>query len=179
MKVFTKSILLILIFCPSILLGQEDWHDKYKLSTIDNAISASNSTMPQESNDCIKPCYNYYGLFDLKFKVEMKYLDSIMLTSQTRKTYIDSWIKTYQPNSNKNMFIHEILFSSGGKKYWIFVQEPTVSFYKEELKKNDGVYLYLMFIGTIVINKETEYIYVANDFQKITGSEFKSENEKK
>lgn len=145
--------------------AQEDWTDNYRSISFADLLDTCSTTIPNDSVDCSKVCYNYCGLFDLKFKVEFEYLKSTTTANDTRKTYIDQWFKGYWQDKPNDMFIHEILFSNNGEKRWFFVQEPTLKYYNEELKKGDKVYLYLMFVGTLVVENKTEYMFVVNEFQ--------------
>jgi len=174
MRFFQISFLWILSILPINLLGQEsNWHDRYISNTIENLISSFTGAT---ENECLKPCFNFYGLYDNGFKVEMKYLDSIKNSNEIDNRYIEEWATVYI-TSAKGKFFHQILFSSNGKKYWIHVQESTLEYYKKELNKNDKVYLYMMLVGTIIQNKNIKHVFIANDFEKEEVKSIKSEKQ--
>ena len=162
----------ITIFCLLLMFTsygqQENWQDTYTISTYSKALKRCKSFLPNDSVDCSLPCYNYIGLFDLKFNVVVQYEDSITVPNEKRAKYIDRWTKTYWPNGEfQDLFKHQILVSTANEQLWIMIQEPTHEFYLAELQKGDYIELYIMFVGTIVIGTETQYIFVANDFLKL------------
>jgi len=106
----------------------------------------------------------------------MLYLDSIRDINEIGRNFIEEWVSMLGFNSFKNIFKHEMLFSSNGKMYWLYVQEPTISYYKQELKIYDSVYIYSSYAGSIKIKDDLSYIFTANDFQKIEIKRVKKEN---
>lgn len=164
-----KGLLLFLgLMLSAMAFSQDkDWHDAYQLSSFDEVLEICKSHIPNDSAECAVACYNYVGRFDLKFKVPFVYEDSTVICSGRTHDFIGYWTKTFWPSGEfSEMFIHSTLVSYEGEKLWFPVQEPTFPFYGEELQLGDEVYLFLMFAGTVVVNDQTEYVFVANDFEK-------------
>lgn len=145
---------------------EEDWHDNYTQIDFSELLEIAESVMGEEAKECESTCYNFSGLFNMKYKVEFQFMDSVSSSNLIKRKYIDNWVRTYLSGTQNEMFFREIQFAHEGKNYWFFVQEPTFPYYQEELAKGDSVYLYLMFAGTLIVNNEIEYIFVANDFEK-------------
>lgn len=167
-NLFSKFILVLSLILTTYSFSQNDeWQNSYKLLSYDKTLEICKSYLPNDSTDCSKSCYNFVGIFDLKFKVPFIYEGSISEVAGNKSLYIDRWAKTYWPAGQYNeLFKHLILVSNKKEKISVFVQEPTLEYYPMELKKGDKVYLYLMFVGTLVTNNVTELIFVANDFEK-------------
>lgn len=143
-----------------------DWQDTYESIEYDDAVARCEALMGEDAKVCETTCYNYCGKNDLKFESEFIYLGSESELDSTKLKFIDNWIKAYFNKSSADLYKHDILFSNNGNHYRIAVQEPTLEYYKDELKKKDRVYLYIMYAGTIVKNNMVEHVFVANDFLK-------------
>ncbi len=155
----------VFILVMQLSYAQQDWHDLYPKSALSDVISYVKSNMPNDSVDC-KTCYNFYGTFDVKYKVEMKYLDSMRVADDTHKKYLDLWTKTYMGLDSNDLFIRELKFGNGKEQYWVAVQEPTYPYYPDELREGDKVYLYVLFLGTLIVDNKEYLMFVANDFEK-------------
>ena len=166
MKMPLKLILISFLTISSTGFTQGDWQDNYPKIDFSKLLDMAESTLGEDAKECENICYNYYGLFDMKYKVEFRYMDSISSENTVKKKFIDNWMKTYQSSAKNEMFLREILFTYKGTNYWFLVQEPTLPYYAEELDKGDAVFLYLLFVGTFVVDNEIEYVFVANDFEK-------------
>ncbi|XOV68461.1 MAG: hypothetical protein ACFHU9_04640 [Fluviicola sp.] len=161
-------LLLLLINVSTTTIAQEDWHDAYVEASYDDVLAFVEQLMPNDTNECPVVCMNFVGLFDQKFKVPFTYKAEIIDGDTNRLNYINRWTSTYWPGGQfDDTFMQEVKVSHKGKDMYFFVQEPTRPFYSKELRKNDLLYLYLMFVGTLKIGDNEQYIFVANDFEKI------------
>jgi hypothetical protein len=126
-------IFTFIIFSPTIICGQNnDWHQRYRPSTVETMINISG--LQHSDDECLKqPCYNFYGIYDVGYKFEMKYQDSIKFIPIVERNFIENWASVYHFKSYVGLFIHEALFSFNGLKYWIYIQEPTLNYYLKEL----------------------------------------------
>lgn len=162
---FYASILFFLFYGLS--FAQEDWTSTYEELIYDEVIERCDSYLPNDSVECLNICVGFVGRFDLKFKVALEYKGKATKIEENRAYFIDKWVRTYWPTGEFNdMFQHEIQFSYDDLPLTIIVQEPTLKYYSKELKKDDSVYLYLMFAGILTVDGVTEYIFVANEFEK-------------
>lgn len=147
--------------------AQGDWHDLYKKASYSEVIEACDAIIPDDSADCEIGCFNYSGMMDMKFKTLVTYEDSVDVISGKRAEFLKHWLNAYWPGGEySETFQHDMFVKYNNHGFWVFVQEPTLPFYSEELEKGDEMYLYLLFAGTLVINNEEQYIFVANDFEK-------------
>lgn len=163
-----KLLLAVCLLFSSVAIAQSsDWQDSYPRIELPELITLCENSMGEEALTCETTCLNFYGLMDIKYEVEFIYMDSINDLVGIKKRYIDDWIKVYLGDRYKDMFQHEILFSNDSINYRIAVQEPTLPYYGDELKKGDSVYLYLLYVGTLIENDVLEHVFVANDFLKV------------
>ncbi len=163
-----KLLLAVFSLFSSVALSQSgDWQDSYPRMEFTDLLTLCENSMGEEALTCETTCLNFYGLMDLKYEVEFTYKGASSELTGTKKRYIDDWINVYLGDRYKDMFQHEILFSNDSVDYRIAVQEPTFPYYSDELKNGDSVYLYLLYVGTLIKEDVLEHVFVANDFLKV------------
>jgi hypothetical protein len=111
---------------------------------------------------------NYTGLFGEKYKIQMRFEGVIQSLDNKDREFMNGWVRSFQlPANYSTLFSHKILCSRNEKRHWIFVQNQSVEYYRNELSRRDNVYLYVMFLGSIITNGEKRYVVVANEFRKV------------
>jgi hypothetical protein len=157
-----NKILYFIVFLlieSNLLFGQSEWDIKYKPKTIDIITKPYDNYSISKSQD-----FTFDDLFK-KYRIIVKYGDSIRPISDVDKLFIE-----YLPgldSSFKILFQDEILCFEDGKKYWIYTQKQLIENFKSELKNNDYLFLYVIYLGYIDKDNKRKYIFIANDFRKI------------
>ena len=60
----------------------------------------------------------------------------------------------------------EFLFTETLIEYWLPIQNPLIKPLQEELKKGDGVTLYVSWIGARKESGKVDWIFLVNEFEK-------------
>ncbi len=80
----------------------------------------------------------------------------------TTKDLIRHWVKTLgQPKEYESLFDHEVEIESGGKKYWLPIQNPMVQSFSSEVRKGGSVKLYIMLLGA----SKSRLVFAINEFE--------------
>ena len=154
-------IFLYLLLCTLSVFSQDSWDVNYRYTTIDQIIRDIGTGLTTVEN-------NYTGLFGEKYKIQMRFEGVIQSLDNKDREFMNGWVRSFQlPANYSTLFSHKILCSRNEKRHWIFVQNQSVEYYRNELSRRDNVYLYVMFLGSIITNGEKRYVVVANEFRKV------------
>jgi hypothetical protein len=73
------------------------------------------------------------------------------------------------------LYRREYLFQSGGKDFWLPVQDQVASYFAKELKTGQPVTLYLRNAGGMRLEKAWEWVFLVEEFSGPRGSEGRQE----
>lgn len=101
-------------------------------------------------------------------KVKITYTGRSRSISSKRKELIKDWlIKTYGTNKEYvKLFDTEFLFTEDAVEYWLPIQSQLIQPLKEELKKGEGVILYVAWIGARKESDKIDWVFLVNEFEK-------------
>ena len=96
------------------------------------------------------------------------YLDQYRNMSNDNRTMLKYWGESMQiPSEFIAAFKQELHIEHKGQKYWFPVQSSLVTFLRKEMQKGDRIELYTMLLGTMKTEKQVEWIFIINEFQKV------------
>jgi hypothetical protein len=102
-------------------------------------------------------------------KVKVTYTGQSRSISPKRKEIISNWLTVTYPDRRDEYFKlldTEFLFTETLIEYWLPVQNPLIQPLQEELKKGDGVTLYVSWIGARKESGKVDWIFLVNEFEK-------------
>jgi hypothetical protein len=104
----------------------------------------------------------------LPSRVRATYTGSIRVLPQIKKETLRQWARLYAgfPEGYTKPYQTEMLFTEGGREYWLAVRKESLPRFKEELKKGAAVNLYLIRVGAAKVSGEWELMLLIESFQK-------------
>jgi hypothetical protein len=100
---------------------------------------------------------------NFKYAVGGTYTGRHRETATPTRELIRRWVKALrQPKEYETLFDHEVEVESGGKKYWLPIQNPMVQSFASEVQAGGSVKLYIMLLGA---TKDT-WVFAINEFQR-------------
>lgn len=103
------------------------------------------------------------------YRVEVEFLGEVRKIGNEKKLLLDLWARSHGgsiPKRFTKAFGHEALFRQVSTLYWFPIQSQLVPFLQDEVKKNERVYLYTMFVGTVLEEEEVSWVFLINEFRK-------------
>ena len=104
----------------------------------------------------------------LPSQVRVTYTGSTRKMPQIKKEVLRQWARLYagSPEGYTEPYQTELLFREGEDKHWLAVKKDSLSRFKKELKKGDGLDLYLIRVGSAKVSDEWELVLLIESFQK-------------
>jgi hypothetical protein len=175
-KLATPFLMLLILLCFSTAGAQGfPWED-FERHTLQELVKINEA----ENADDLKR-YPDKGQFVFRGNimpsvVRVIYTGKSKSIANERKKFIELWAGTYSQTPNyARLFQQEFLFKEGVDEYWLPVQGPVAKYFDVELKKDDTVDVYLIRPGGLRIKgKESEWIFLVEEFQKPKGKEWPS-----
>lgn len=101
-------------------------------------------------------------------RVTVVYEVSSRPLGQNKKDTIRAWANRFAgaPETYTRPYLHEVLFSENGRKYWLAVREEFLPKFAQELKKGDTVELFLIKLGSARKGQKWEPVLLAEKFFK-------------
>lgn len=164
MKLFIIALTVISIFASVANSFSQDFdYSKYKPRTLSEL--ADLNPVPSEYASAKKFAIISGDLFSSQ--VRLKYIGTSRVISSEHREILTNWQKSFQiPAETVAMFQKEFLFKECDKEYWLPVQQQVTTFFPKELKEGDMVTLYLIFAGGMRTGGKTDYVFLANEFDK-------------
>jgi hypothetical protein len=99
---------------------------------------------------------------NFKYAVIGTYTGQYRETVAMTKELIIRWAKSLRhPKEYETLFDHEVEVESGGKKYWLPIQNPMVQSFATEVREGSPVKLYIMLMGST----KDGLVFAINEFQ--------------
>ncbi|WP_375560089.1 tetratricopeptide repeat protein [Bernardetia sp. OM2101] len=85
--------------------------------------------------------------------------------SDTKLNWLNSIFKSLSiPQKASDLFQEEVLIESNNKKYWLPLQKGLVGYWREEVKPNTKILIYLRTFGSIKDLDENKWLFTINSF---------------
>ncbi len=99
---------------------------------------------------------------NFKYAVGGTYTGRHRETAAPTRELIRRWVKALRhPKEYETLFEHEVEVESGGKKYWLPIQNPMVQSFASEVRVSGSVKLYIMLLGAT----KGAWVFAINEFQ--------------
>jgi hypothetical protein len=154
--------------CPLVGGPGSSW-DRYKPNTFENVLTLANQASSPEKNPSISFYIETSGEHQIPSCVKAEYTGMFRGISEVRLFLIDAWSGIFGPDRKQeiaDILKHEVLLVENGKEYWIPVQEPLIPYMEKELTKNESVIVFIIWVGSSYLSKETDHIFVIGEFTK-------------
>lgn len=104
----------------------------------------------------------------LPSRVRVTYTKTKRLLPEIKKEVLRQWARLYagSPEGYTKPYETEMLFTEGGKEYWLAVRTEALPRFEREVKKGEVVDLYLIRLGAARISGEWELLLLTENFQK-------------
>lgn len=97
-----------------------------------------------------------------KYKTKVVFTDAFRPVDGKRLDFIKNWAKALrQPPEVPGLYKKEVLINAAGLEIWIPMQDPVLSFMRDELVQGQEFYLYYVLVGAM----HGELFYLGTDFQ--------------
>lgn len=104
----------------------------------------------------------------LPSRVRATYTGSVRTLPQIKRETLRQWARLYAgfPEGYTKPYETEMLFTEGGREYWLAVRRESLPRFKQELKKGEAVDLYLIRVGAAKVSGGWESMLLIESFQK-------------
>jgi hypothetical protein len=148
------QLLTLIIVCCSLSFGQFNY-DRYKPARLDSIYSFNAGIIDSKAQITILAT-------DIPYRIEVEYGDSIRPIGSFVGKVIWGFLKSHSISKADSFVTKEALFYEDSIPYWIPVQSPVLSFFKDELKPKDKVTIFVAVIGAT----SKSLVMTLNEFDK-------------
>ena len=83
-----------------------------------------------------------------KYRSKIKYTDGFRSIPKDRKKYLEHWRTSLRQSKDyTDLYKYELKVLNGDKEYWFPIQDQLIAHLKKELKQNQDLELYYLYVG--------------------------------
>ena len=100
-------------------------------------------------------------------KVKLIYMGRSRPVGPERQKLLAGWSKALKDSLPPNvveLFKSEMLFKENGTEHWIAVQKPLLEFLPKEVKANQQITGFIIWIGAIKVQGQWDWLFAMNEF---------------
>jgi len=109
----------------------------------------------------------------LPSRVRVTYAGSKRPLPQLKREVLRQWARLYagSPEGYTEPYETEMLFTEDGAEYWLAIKKESVARLEQELKRGEGVDLYLIRVGAAKASDDWELMLLVESFRKPDSSD--------
>lgn len=154
------SPLVVLILCFYSVTAQQDVLNSYVPGTI---AQTSKSAIASEKRDGDQG----FASAGFMLKARAIYKGSIRKVPDKKIAFLKKWLKNNQyPSDFFNKFEQEALFAEGDQNYWLIMQDVVTPHFLQEIKPEQAVDLYMIFLGSFKESEGSSLVVLVNEFKR-------------
>ncbi len=158
-----------LILMAGQAVAQNNW-DKYEprtLKEITTVLAAKHLKDPDVLIGAGKKSEIILSYQSFPSQAKVVYTSASRKVSEQKKEVIAEWLKVMgKPKDYLDMFEMEYLFTEDSVQYWLPVQKQVAAYFEKELRPNEQVNLYVVWIGARKELGQFEHVFIVNEFEK-------------